>query len=607
MMSIFIALPAHASTGPHSVTSRLSIDFTDLFTISGLAVVIFLILTLIILNHRKKYIISNTSKALKETEVRYRLLFEHSPVALLEEDLSTVKTFLDQLQAQGETDLLLYFAGNPESLARCAAMVRITDANRAALSLYGGATPDSLGQLTSVLPTDQLLQFKKELLGLVRDGRSEIVLENRTLNGEPLTVERRAVVVAGFEQSWRKVFVTTIDITEQIRLRNENKTFEKKLQQTQKLEAIGSLAGGIAHDFNNLLAPIMGRAELMLVENVGNPQLCEHCRGIVDAAKRARALVKQILTFSRQVDQEITPVSLAEIIQEVIDLVRPTLPATIEIECDLADRCPLVMADASQLHQVILNLVTNAFHAMEDRGGRLCFHLKPVNIGRDESAELSIGPGTYLQLRIEDTGHGMDKATMSKIFDPYFSTKPPGKGTGLGLAVVLGILRGYGSEIRVESETGRGTAFLLYFPVVELAAARQPAEHDPQQPLPHGTEHILLVDDEKSIADVTTGMLERLGYKVTVRISSYDALEAFRNLSDRIDLLIADLTMPQMTGLQLYREIKIIRPNIKVIICTGFSEQLGGSSARSMGIDGFLNKPVVMSDLARCVRTVLDS
>ncbi len=602
---VLVAPPAlHAGVG--NAASSLNVNPADFYTIAGLVAVVLLLLTLVILNQRKKSIISNTSKALEETEARYRLLFEHSPIPLMEEDLSTVKTFLDQLRAQGVADLHRYFADNPESLARCAAMVRIIDANRAALAMYGAATAGAMGQLTSVLPDDQLLQFKKELLGLVKEGGSEIVLENRTLRGDVLTVERRAVVAAGFEQSWRKVFVTIIDITEQVRLRKENKSFEKKLQQTQKLEAIGSLAGGIAHDFNNILAPIMGRAELMLIENADNAPLREHCRGIVEAAKRARDLVRQILTFSRQVDQEITPVSLDEIIREVIGLVRPTLPATIGIEYDLPDRCPRIMADATQLHQVIMNLVTNAFHAMEGNGGRLRFHLEAVSLDIRESEDLSIAPGRYVRLRIEDTGHGMDRATMDKIFDPYFTTKPRGKGTGLGLAVVLGILRGYGGEIRVESEVGGGTAFILYFPVVELAAARKPAECDRQEPLPRGTEHILLVDDEKSIADVTTGMLERLGYKVTVRISGYDALEAFRNLSDRIDLLIADLSMPQMTGLQLYREIKKIRSDIKVIICTGFSEQLDSRSARSIGIEGFLNKPVVLSDLARCVRSVLD-
>ena len=264
------------------------------------------------------------------------------------------------------------------------------------------------------------------------------------------------------------------------------------------------------------------------------------------------------------------------------------------------------MADATQLHQVIMNLVTNAFHAMEDHGGRLRFHLETVTLGVGEFNDLSISPGRYQQLCIEDSGHGMDQATIAKIFDPYFTTKPRGKGTGLGLAVVVGILRGYGGEIRVRSEVGKGTVFTLYFPIVELAAEKASVEYGSQDVLPRGSEHILLVDDEKSIADVTTGMLERLGYKVTVRISSYDALEAFRNLADRIDLLIADLTMPQMTGLQLYREIRKIRPDIKVIICTGFSEQLDSRNSKSIGIEGFLHKPVVMSDLARCVRSVLD-
>lgn len=606
--AVFAAGGAHPTflSGQSKSVSFRFVDFSDMYTVAGLVVVALLILTLIILNSKKKTVISNTSKALEETEARYRLLFEHSPIPLMEEDLSTVKHFLDQLRTQGIEDLNRYFADNPESLSRCAAMVKIVDANRAALKMYSAESTDALNQLTLVLPEDQSLHFKNELLELVKDGGSEIVLENRTLGGATLTVERRAVIAAGFEENWRKVFVTVIDITEQVRLRNENKSFEKQLQQTQKLEAIGSLAGGIAHDFNNILAPIMGRAELMLIENAGNATLREHCRGIVDAAKRARDLVKQILTFSRQVDQEIKPVSLAEIVREVVGLVGPTLPATIAVECHLPDHGPRVMADATQLHQVIMNLVTNAYHAMEDKGGRLLFRLETVTLGAGDFNDLSISPGVYQQLRIEDTGHGMDQATIAKIFDPYFTTKPRGKGTGLGLAVVLGILRGYGGEIRVQSEIGKGTAFTLYFPVVELAAEQTPADYGNQDPLPRGTEHILLVDDEKSIADVTTGMLERLGYKVTVRISSYDALEAFRNLADRIDLLIADLTMPQMTGLQLYREIKKIRPEIKVIICTGFSEQLDSRNSKSIGIEGFLHKPVVMSDLARCVRSVLD-
>ena len=582
-------------------------ESSNIFNIVGILVAFVLLLVLICLNQRKKQIISSKSKKLAETEARYSLLFEHSPIPLLEEDLSAVKHFLDQLNGQGVSDFNAYFEQHPESLRRCIDMVRVGAANRAALKLYAAATIEDLIHLSTVLPDNQNQTFKQSVLNLLKNGMSELVYENRALNGHLLTVERRVVIASGYEQSWSKVFVTVIDITEQVKLKNENKAFEKQLQQTQKLEAIGSLAGGIAHDFNNILAPIMGRAELMLVENTDNPEVTNHCRGIIEASRRARDLVKQILTFSRQVDQEILPVCIADIVMEVVKLVRPTLPSTIDIDCQLPAKGPRVMADATQLHQVMMNLITNAYHAMEDTGGLLSLRLETISLGLGAFNNLNISPGLYQQLTIADTGHGMDEATMAKIFDPYFTTKPRGKGTGLGLAVVLGILRGYGGEIRVASRPGKGTTFTLYFPVVELAEQQIHQTIDPQEPMPRGREHILLVDDEKSIADVTTSMLERLGYRVTVRLSGFDALEAFRSLSSTIDLLIADLTMPQMTGLQLYREIKTIRPDIKVIICTGFSEQLDSDKSRVIGIQGFLNKPVVMADLAHCVRRVLDS
>jgi len=597
------ALSPHVNDFLSFPANVLGIDLSDL----GLVVVLILLVLLLVLNQRKKNIISSKTQKLAETEARYSFLFEHSPIPLLEEDLSSVKQFLDQLTEQGVSDFNAYFEQHPESLRRCIDMVRVCAANLAALKLYGAEKSVDLLHLSSVLPENQNSAFNRAILNLLKEGSSELIYENKALDGRILTVERRIVVASGYERSWKKVFVTVIDITEQVKLRNENKAFERQLQQTQKLEAIGSLAGGIAHDFNNILAPIMGRAELMLVENEGNTKIKDHCRGIIEASRRARDLVKQILTFSRQVDQEILPVCIADLVREVIQLVRPTLPSTIDIDCQLPDKCPRVMADATQLHQVLMNLVTNAYHAMEDKGGQLRLELETVPLGLGAFDNLSIPPGLYQKLTIADSGHGMDETTMAKIFDPYFTTKPRGKGTGLGLAVVLGILRGYGGEIRVKSKPGEGTTFTLYFPVVELAEEQHPIPTYPQEPMPRGTEHILLVDDEKSIADVTTSMLERLGYKVTVRLSGFDALEAFRNLAGTIDLLITDLTMPQMTGLQLYREVKMIKPEIKVIICTGFSEQLNCDKSRVIGIEGFLNKPVVMAELAHCVRRVLDT
>jgi signal transduction histidine kinase len=347
---------------------------TDPLSLFGLAVVGLLVLTLMLLNQRKKRIISTKTQALAETEAGYRLLFEHSPMPLVEEDLSAVRVLLDNLQSGGVSDLVAHFRTHPGDLALCAEEARIVAANRATLALYGAGEPGLLTRLATILPDDPGEGYAAELAGLHRAGRSETRTHSRTLDGLPLLVERRAVVAAGHEQDWAKVFVTIIDLTEQERLKQQHKEFERQLEQTRKLEAIGSLAGGIAHDFNNLLAPILGRAELLSAEKGDDPIVAEHSRAIVDASRRARALVRQILTFSRQVDQEIVPVSLAAVVTEVVDLLRPTLAANIEVDFHPPDPCPRVMADPTQLHQVVMNLAANACHAMEQGGGRLSLH-----------------------------------------------------------------------------------------------------------------------------------------------------------------------------------------------------------------------------------------
>lgn len=598
-------LPFGGSSGP-AAPWWFGGSLTDLLSMFGLGVVGLLVLTLVVLNQRKKQIISTKSRALAETEARYRLLFEHSPIPLVEEDLSAVKVRLDALVAGGVADLMAHFRAYPDDLVRCAVEARIVDANPATLTVYGADEPGWLVRLAVTLPADPGEGYATELVSLYREGRAETRTENRTLAGAPLIVERRAVVAAGYEGDWAKVFVTIIDLTEQERLKRENKEFERQLQQIQKIEAIGSLAGGIAHDFNNLIAPILGRAELLLAEKGDDPSVSEHSRAIIDASRRARALTRQILTFSRQVDQEIRPVVLAGIVDEVLELLGPTLPANIDIDCQLPDHCPAVMADPTQLHQVIMNLAVNGCHAMEQAGGRLSVRLGAVDLGLNDLDDRLVPPGPYLRLVVADTGCGMGEATLARIFDPYFTTRPVGKGTGLGLPLVIGILRNCGGELRVTSEPGQGTVFSLYFPVVEIVA-ESPGPAIACEPMEHGSEQILLVDDEKSVADVTASMLARLGYQVTARTSSHDALEAFRSLADRIDLVITDLNMPQMTGLQLCRELRMIRQGVRVIVCTGFSEQFDAAKARTIGIQGFLNKPVVMAELARTVRTVLDA
>lgn len=571
----------------------------------GLIVVICLLILLIILNQHKKKVILRTARELKKAEARYRLLFQQSPISLWEEDFSEVKTYVDGLQRDGVTDLGQYLASHPDALKACIGKIKITDVNTKALELYEMHDRKQLSSIEDILPKGSEWIIREEIISLLTKGHYEVTLVDRTLSGRELTLELRAVVAEGYEGTWEKVYASVIDITEQTRLKNEKKAFEKQIQQSQKLEAIGSLAGGIAHDFNNILSPIMGRAELMLLERDNSPVMREHCQRIFDASKRARDLIKQILTFSREVDQEIRPVSLEQIVDEVVQLIRPTLPSTITLTQDITPQLPPVMADGTQLHQVVMNLVTNAFHAMEHTKGTLHFSLHPVLMGVEDCFDDSISPGRYLCLIVADTGHGIDKSTLSKIFDPYFSTKTRNKGTGLGLSVVHGILRSYGGSIKVESSVGKGTSMMIYLPTVEVKDAPQ-VERAYQGPVPRGDEHILLIDDEKSVAEVTKDMLERLGYRVTMRVSSLEALEAFRSLNLQIDMVITDLTMPHMTGLQLLSKIRQLREDIPVLITTGFSEQLDNAKSSAIGVNGYLNKPVLLEELGDTVRMVLD-
>ena len=420
----------------------------------------------------------------------------------------------------------------------------------------------------------------------------------RKINGTPIRMLENASGVFDEEGNLKRIRGFLMDVTEQRKL-------EAQLRQAQRMETIGTLAGGIAHDFNNILFPILGHADMLLADIPEDSPLQDGLNEISAGALRAKDLVRQILTFSRQDTTELILMKMQPIIKEALKLIRSTIPTTIDITQDINADCGAIKADPTQLHQIIMNLTTNAFHAMEETGGVLSVSLKEIELGNDDVINLDLEPGTYVCLTIADTGTGMDKNIIEKIFDPFFTTKEVGKGTGMGLSVVHGIIKSMKGAIQVYSEPGKGAEFRVCLPVEQSSFERQSIQiHDVIQ---SGTEQILFVDDEAAIITMGKRMLERLGYQVTSRTSSLEALEAFRANPDRFDLVITDMAMPNMPGDKLSTELIKIRSDIPVLLCTGFSENISEKKAASLGIKGFILKPIVMKDLARKIREVLDN
>lgn len=381
---------------------------------------------------------------------------------------------------------------------------------------------------------------------------------------------------------------------------------ERQLQQVMKLQAIGTLAGGIAHDFNNILFPIVGYTELTMDDVPADSQARQNLEEVLKATNRAKELVQQILTFSRQGGQERKSLKVQFLIKEALKLLRATIPSTIEIECKVNEECGPIMGDPTQIHQVIMNLCTNAYHAMQETGGKLEVQLKEVDISYEKSVErVGMKVGRHLELTVKDSGHGMEPEVLERIFEPYYTTKEQGKGTGLGLSVIHGIIKNHGGDISVSSQPGKGTTVTVLLPVIDdIDAEIEPVETTTAT---QGNERILLIDDEKQIIDIEQRILERLGYKVTPKTDSEEALEEFAALPDRFDLVITDMTMPKMTGDQLARKLMAIKPDIPVILCTGYNETITEEKALAMGIDKFVMKPIVKDELANIIRTVLDT
>ena len=399
-----------------------------------------------------------------------------------------------------------------------------------------------------------------------------------------------AVVITGLRRSWE---------TEE--------RLQAQLRHSHKMETIGTLAGGIAHDFNNVLTPILGYTNMALEDTPPKSRTHSDLQHILAAGKRAKELVNQILTFSRRSEPERKPVQIAFIVTEALKLLRSSLPSTIEFRQEIDQDCGTVLADATQIHQVIMNLCTNAFHAMRESGGMLEVNLGVVEVD-DELArphpKLALGP--YVRLTFSDSGHGMDPETRDRIFEPFFTTKGVGKGTGLGLSVVHGIVVSHGGEITVYSEPGLGTTFHVYLPRSEAPAdGRQPARSD-AEPAVTGSERVLVVDDDEEVAQVAEQMLKRLGYQVTVRTNSAEARDIFLAHPERFDIVITDQTMPQLTGVELAKELLGARPDLPIILISGFSELITRAKIKKIWIRHYLMKPLVGSELGAAIRQVLD-
>ena len=508
--------------------------------------------------------------ALKESEERYRLIFDHAPLGIVHFD-------------------------------------------------HDGVIQDFNGKFMEIIgtPRERILGFDM-LKGLQEPGMRQAVED--ALAGELGYFEGDCQCVTGCKEIpiraiYKRITATDgtflggvgliEDIAERKRAEEDKERLEARLRQAQKMEAVGTLAGGIAHDFNNILMAIGGYTEMAMHRLPGEDLARQNLAQVLKAANRAKELVNQILTFSRHREQERSPVAVVPIVKEALKLMRASLPSTIEIRQNISvpPEKSLVLADPTQVHQIMMNLCTNAADAMSEAGGTLEVTLEEIMVDSGAPHQ-DLGEGPHVQLTVRDTGQGMEREVLERIFDPFFTTKRPGKGTGMGLAVVHGIVTRHGGAITVSSEPEMGSTFRVYLPlirdVVEMTSEPQASE------TPTGSENILFIDDEETLVALGKQILEHLGYTVTATTNSIEALNLFRSNPEQFDLIVTDMTMPHMTGIDLAMALMDYRADIPIILCTGFSEKITEENAKSLGIREFIMKPFAIQDVAQTVRKVLD-
>ncbi len=501
-------------------------------------------------------------EALRESEERFRRLVELSPDAVVVHSGGTI-VFL----------------------------------NTAGATLIGAARPDDLigASVLQFVHPDYQEVARRRMQRVMAGGTADRIEEKLVrLDGQTIDVE-----VAGTRTTYQgrpAVQLMVRDITDRKRLENQ-------LRQAQKMEAIGTLAGGIAHDFNNILAAIIGYTELATFDIPRTSPAWRNLQEVLTAGHRAKELVQQILTFSRPRDHRRQPVRLHLLVKETLNLLRATLPSTITINNQAVQNADSVLADPTQLHQVLMNLCTNAEHAMRSRGGNLDVGIESVDVDLTFALRHPpLQPGPHVRLTVRDTGHGIPPEVVDRIFEPFFTTKDVGEGSGMGLAVAHGIVTSHGGAITVDSTPDVGTTFAIYLPCIRDTS---PPPGPVTDAMPQGQGRILVVDDEDALTRMNQDMLERLGYEVVTCSSGPEALERFRAEPEHFDLVLTDQTMPALTGRMLTEELRRLRPDIPIVLCTGFSHVMNADKAREMGIDAFLLKPLSMQTLARTLQQIL--
>lgn len=493
---------------------------------------------------------------------------------------------------------------SPIGLALCKMDGQLVSVNPAYAKIVGHSIDDALKlSFWDVTPESYAEDKKHQMDKITKTGRyGPYEKEYIHKDGHLVPVRLNGMVVNRDGEKF--IWSSVEDITTLKEAEEDIYKLSEQLRQSHKMEAIGTLAGGIAHDFNNLLGIILGYAELIRDNSPDNSSDKNHIEQVLIAGDRAKDLVSHILSFSRKENKKSSPVSIYLLVKEALNLIRSTIPTTIEIKQNIDPQCGNILANPTQIQQVLMNLCTNAAQSMDENGGVLQIELTPTKLTTDDLVtEPDLKPGPYVRLSVKDNGIGIEEKDIDKIFDPYFTTKEIGKGSGMGLAIVVGIVKSYGGMITVDSKPGKGTTFYVYFPVIDKKAVKEIKENED---LPKGKEKVLVVDDEESIADMTMQRLENLGYQVTSKTNSQEALELFSSQSDSFDIVISDQTMPELTGEELAKKLLEIRPNIPIIICTGYSSKMDEEKAKSIGISAFIMKPVDKGELAKTIRQVLD-